>query len=371
MTPLESLLVLNNLSLIGSVKTQQLLRNFGTADKVLQAKRAELTRIPGISEKIADNILHWQKKVSLKEEIAEIEKAGIKLITFQDEQYPSNLKEIYDPPIILYVKGDLLPEDKYSIALVGSRRSSNYGRESAMRLARELGANGFTVVSGLAHGIDTAAHRGALMAKGRTIGVLGSGFNDPYPSENAELIEQISQSSAVISEYSMNTHPDKINFPIRNRIISGLSLGVVIVEAPKHSGAMITAYHALNQNRMVFAVPGRIDMPSFKGTHHLIKEGAKLVENVEDILSEFQYLFPKDMVRKGAFEKEEILHPKLDPNEEKVYSILSNEEKDIDEIISKSGLLPNEVSVALLSLEMKRLVKQLPGKQFTRMSLYT
>jgi DNA processing protein len=291
-------------------------------------------------------------------------------VTLFDEEYPSNLKEIYDPPLVLYVKGTLEGHDKYSVALVGSRRASNYGRETARRLAFDLCHNWFTVVSGLAHGIDSAAHDGALKAEGRTIAVIGSGLNNPYPPDSVDQMEKIAEQGAVISEYSMDTRPDRINFPIRNRIISGLSLGVVVVEAPERSGALITADHALGQNRLVFAVPGRIDAPTFKGNHKLLKQGAKLVESAEDILEEFDYLFPKKEVFRGKFESAEITQPRLEGAEERIFGVLDNEGTYIDEIIEQSGLTPTQVSAVLLQLEMKRLVRQLPGKLFVRSSLY-
>jgi len=369
MTDLESLLILNSLPLLGTIRIQLLLKHFGSPQNVLRARADELVRIPGVNKGIAETILHWQSTVSVEEEMRMAEKAGVRILSFLDQEYPENLKQIYDPPIILYVKGTLLPKDKHAIAIVGSRRSTLYGRETAARLARQLASAGITVVSGLARGIDTAAHEGALQGGGRTIGVLGSGFNHPYPTENLDLMERIARSGAVISEYHMRTTPDPMNFPIRNRVISGLSLGVVVGEAPRHSGAMITVTHALHQNRSVFAVPGRIDSPTFQGNHQLIKEGAKLVENVEDVLSEFEYLFPPEALR---IDRDGTLRgptPNLDEKEQKIFNLLSAEEKDIEEIIIQSGLPAKDVSVVLLQLEVKRLVRQLPGKKFVRARL--
>lgn len=369
MTELESLLILNGLPQLGTVRIQLLLKRFGSPENVLHAGAQELMRVPGIDRKISDSIVNWEKLVSVEEELKMAKEANVRILTFLDDEYPENLKQIYDPPIILYLKGTLLPQDKHAIAIVGTRRSTLYGRETAGRLARQLASAGITVVSGLARGIDTAAHEGALLAKGRTVGVLGSGFNNPYPPENRELMERIAASGAVISEYPMRASPDPMNFPIRNRIISGLSLGVVVGEAPRHSGAMITATHALNQNRSVFAVPGRVDSPTFTGNHRLIKEGAKLVEDADDVLSEFEYLFPPETLRleKGAGPRGPV--PRLDEKEEKVFNLLSAEEKDIEEIIMHSGLPAKEVSVVLLRLEVKRLIRQLPGKKFVRARL--
>ena len=365
-----SLVVLNMVPRVGSVKTRLLIQHFGSPGKVLEASVSQLERVHGISDKIAQGIVGWRNTVQIDDELEKVAKAGLNLVTIIDDDYPVNLKEIYDPPIVLYVKGKLEEQDKYSIALVGSRRASVYGREMAKKLSYQVARNSFTVVSGLAHGIDTAAHRGALQAGGRTIAVIGSGFNKPYPPDSVEMFDQIAEQGAVVSEFPMDMHPDRINFPMRNRIISGLSLGVVVVEAPQQSGALITADHALGQNRLVFAVPGRCDAPGFKGNHKLIKQGAKLVESVEDILEEFDYLFPQKEVIKGKFDMEEVKHPDLNEAERKVFSALDTEEKYIDDIMIESGLSPTEVSAILLQLEMKRLARQLPGKLFVRSNLY-
>jgi len=369
MANLESLLILNSLPLLGTVRIQLLLKRFGGPEEVLHAKADELRRVPGIDKKISDSIVNWQRLVSVEEELRMAKEANLRILTFLDDEYPENLKQVYDPPIILYVRGAFSPEDKHAIAIVGTRRSTLYGRETVARLARHLASAGVTIVSGLARGIDTAAHKGALQARGRTIGVLGSGFNNPYPPENRDLMERIAESGAVISEFPMNAKPDPMNFPIRNRVSSRLSLGVVVGEAPRHSGAMITATHALNQNRSVFAVPGRVDSQTFTGNHRLLKEGAKLVEDAEDVLNEFEYLFPPESLKleKGRGPRGPI--PRLDEKEQKVFNLLSAEEKGIEEIIMQSGLPVKEVSVILLRLEVKRLIRQLPGKKFVRATL--
>jgi DNA processing protein len=371
MTVLESLLILNSLPLLGPVRIQLLLKHFGSPQNILHAGSAELIRVLGIDKKISETIVNWQEAVSVEEEQKMANHANVRIMTFLDDDYPENLKQIYDPPIILYVKGTLVPEDKHAIALVGTRRSTLYGRETAARLARQMASAGITIVSGLARGIDAAAHEGALLAHGRTIGVLGSGFNHPYPVENLDLMDRIAGSGAVISEYPMNATPDKMNFPIRNRVISGLSLGVLVGEAPRHSGAMITVTHALHQNRFVFAVPGRVDSPTFTGNHQLIKEGAKLVENADDILSEFEYLFPPSALKVEKGGPMQGPTPLLDEKEEKIFNLLSAEEKNIEEIIMESGLPARDVSVVLLRLEVKRLIRQLPGKTFVRARLMT
>ena len=366
----QSLLVMNMLPTVGSRKARLLIQHFGSPENVLDAKESQILRVNGIGEKTASIIASWRDTVSIDEELEKVARAKAHLVTFMDDDYPANLVEIYDAPLILYVKGTLEGQDKYSVAIVGSRRASNYGRETASKLAGQLSRSWFTVVSGLAHGIDMAAHRGALQAGGRTLAVIGSGLNNPYPPEAAEMFDEIAEQGAVISEFPMDARPDKINFPIRNRVISGLSLGVVIVEAPARSGALITADHALSQNRLVFAVPGRIDAPTFKGNHSLLKQGAKLVESAQDIIEEFDYLFPKKDVLKGKYEPEPGSAPALEEIELKVYAVIDQEGKHIDEVIQESELRPTEVSAILLQLEMKRLVKQLPGKVFVRSSLY-
>jgi len=371
-TPLESLIILNALPNVGSVKIRLLIERFGSADAALSASEVDLGRVPGIGEQIARDIAHWREHLADPvKELEAVAAAGLQLVSYYDHAYPANLKQIYDPPMVLYVKGTLEERDKHAIAIVGSRRATNYGRTTASRLARDLAANGFTVVSGLALGIDTAAHIGALDGGGRTIGVLGSGFASFYPPENRELAEQVAESGAVVSEFYMECRPTKTNFPIRNRVISGLTLGTVVAEAPANSGAIITAMHALSQNRQVFAVPGRVDAPTFKGNHRLIKEGAKLVESTEDVLSEFDYLFPQGELRATKAQPSSNAaagpRPRLEGHEAAVYELLSGEERHIEELVQGCDLPPGEVSVALLSLEMKHLVKQLPGKYYVRL----
>jgi DNA processing protein len=259
-------------------------------------------------------------------------------------------------------------KDKSAVAMVGSRQTTHYGIETARKLAYQLAYVGVTVVSGGARGIDTAAHQGALSAKGRTIAVLGTGINLIFPTENAELFERIAANGAVITQFPFNRPADKQSFPIRNRIVAGMTLGTVVVEANLTSGALITANMAVEQGRQVFAVPGRIDSPRSKGCHELIKKGAKLCEGAEDILSEFEYLFPASNRPPGASETGVLPALNISDNEQKVYDALGVEELNIDEVIRHSGLPSSAVSVALLGLEMKRLVRQLPGKMFVKNS---
>jgi DNA processing protein len=283
-----------------------------------------------------------------------------------DENYPASLREIYDPPLVLYIKGELTAKDKNAVAMVGSRSTTHYGIETARKLAYQLAYVGVTVVSGGARGIDTAAHQGALAAKGRTVAVLGTGINLIFPPENAELFGRIAENGAVITQFPFNRNGDRQSFAIRNRIIAGMTLGTVVVEADLHSGALITSNFATEYGRQVFAVPGRIDSPRSKGCHDLIKKGAKLCEGAEDILSEFEYLFPGSNRPPSPGETGVLPALELSENEQKVYDALDDEERSIDEVIRKSGLPSSAVSVALLGLEMKRVVKQLPGKLFVR-----
>jgi DNA processing protein len=267
---------------------------------------------------------------------------------------------------VLYVKGKLMPKDKNGVAMVGSRMTTHYGIEVARKLGYQLAYTGVTVVSGGARGIDTAAHQGALSGKGRTICVLGTGISIVFPPENAELFERIAMNGAVVSQFPYNRKADKQSFAIRNRIVAGMTLGTVVVEANLTSGALITANFATEYGRQVFAVPGRIDSPRSKGCHELIKKGAKLCEGVEDILSEFEYLFPASNRPPTANETGVLPALDLSENEQKIFAVLDSEELTIDDVIRQCGLPSSAVSVALFSLEMKRLVKQLPGKLFVK-----
>jgi DNA processing protein len=361
----EALVALNMIEHVGPVRVRQLLDAFGDAPSILRAPRSKLAQVRGIGDEVANSISNWEKNVDLEGELKRISQYGCQIVIPADENYPASLKEIYDPPIVLYVKGTLLPQDKNSVALVGSRMTTPYGMETARKLGYQLAYLGVTVVSGGARGIDTASHQGALNAKGRTIAVLGTGINIIFPTENKELFDRIAESGAVMTQFPFNRKGDKQTFPIRNRIVAGMTLGTVVVEANLSSGALITANMAADAGRQVFAVPGRIDSPRSKGCHDLIKKGAKLCEGVEDILSEFEYLFPAS--NKPSPASTGVLPGiALSENEQKIYDLLSAEEIGIDDIIRSSGLPTSAVSVGLLGLEMKRLVRQLPGKLFIR-----
>jgi DNA processing protein len=362
----EALIALNLIEHVGPVRARLLLEHFGEAPKILQASPSELRRVRNIGDETAAAIADWEKTVDLAGELKRIQEFGCHVLIQTDEDYPASLREIYDPPLVLYVKGALTAKDKNAVAMVGSRMTTHYGVEAARKLAYQLAYVGVTVVSGGARGIDTASHQGALAAKGRTVAVLGTGINIVFPPENVDLFGRIAESGAVITQFPFNRNGDRQSFAIRNRIIAGMTLGTVVVEADLHSGALITANFATEYGRQVFAVPGRIDSPRSKGCHDLIKKGAKLCEGAEDVLSEFEYLFPASNRPASPGETGVLPALELSENEKLVYDSLSQEESSIDEVIRRSSLPSSAVSVALLGLEMKRVVKQLPGKLFVR-----
>lgn len=362
----EALVALNMIGHVGPVRLRQLLEYFGEAPAILQASKSQLLGVQGIGNETAEAIAAWEGTIDLAGELKRISEFGCHILTSSDEDYPALLRQIYDPPIVLYVKGSLISRDKNGVAMVGSRMTTHYGLEVARKLGYQLAYVGVTVVSGGARGIDTAAHQGALNAKGRTVAVLGTGINIVFPAENAELFERIAANGAVVTQFPFNRKADKQSFPIRNRIVAGMTLGTVVVEANLTSGALITSNFAVEYGRQVFAVPGRIDSPRSKGCHELIKKGAKLCEGAEDILSEFEYLFPATNRPAGVSETGTLPALVLSETEQRAYDALSKEESNIDEVIRHSGLPASAASVALLSLEMKRLIRQLPGKMFVR-----
>ena len=298
----------------------------------------------------------------------------IKEITIDDAEYPKNLRNIHTPPKQLYVNGTLLEQDEMAVAIVGSRRATPYGLETAEKLGFELAARGVTVVSGMAIGIDSAAHRGALKAKGRTIAVMGSGHNIIYPPQNEKLYEEIAKTGAVVTEYEADDEPFPGHFPARNRIISGLSLGVVVVEAAKDSGALITANFAAEQGRTVFAVPGKVSSATSSGTNELIRDGACLIQSVDDILQELSIKEIKTVSEEGRGAIDEkisrqtkaYIYNALTDDERRIYKNLSDEPIHVDEILEKTGMEHAKASKVLLDLELKKLITQLPGKQFVR-----
>lgn len=365
MTSTEACIALNMLPTMGPVRLRKLLQVFETPERVLAAKGAELRAVEGIGRDVADQITGWEKAVDLSAELQRIRDFGAEVITAESPMYPRQLREIHAPPIVLYVWGELQERDQHAIAVIGSRRTTHYGTESAKKLSYQLAYAGLTVISGLARGIDTAAHQGALAAKGRTIAVIGSGLNKLYPPENSALAEKIAAGNgAVISEFSMEIEPDRQSFPMRNRIISGWSHGILVVEAGLNSGALITCSQALEQGRNVYAVPGHINAPSAMGSNRLIQQGAKLVMEASDILDDLEILLPEAKPSPAASARP---LPELSEEERRVYDSIRATETSIDEIAARADLPSGNVSSTLLRLELKHLVKQLPGKYFVKL----
>jgi DNA processing protein len=353
-------LALNFIPGVGPVLIKALLDRFGSPKRIFRASRRELARVDGIGERLAEVIKETDVQEKVQRELKLIEELKASIVTLTDQSYPNNLRQIFDPPPLIYVRGDLQMRDKLAISMVGSRLISHYGRMITERIAGDLSRQGVTIVSGMARGIDSAAHRGALSVGGRTIAVLGCGVDIVYPRENRRLFEEITAQGAVISEFPLSTPPEGANFPRRNRIISGLSLGVVVVQANSRSGSLITAGLALEQNRDVFAVPGNVGMAGSRGTNRLIKQGAKLIESAEDILEEVLPRFQ----HQGVESKD--LKIFLEEEEKRVFSLLEDEPIHIDSIIAQTRMSASRISTILLQLELKGLVQQLSGKRFVK-----
>ncbi|MFZ1976970.1 MAG: DNA-processing protein DprA [Bacteroidota bacterium] len=360
---IHGLLRLLSLPRIGPQKIRSLISFFGSPSGVFRASPQQLLRVPGIYEEHAHNIFHRTDDEQFADAQLQLTvKQGIHIVSLWDNDYPELLSKIYDPPVLLFIKGSMLESDQKSIAVVGTRHPSPYGRSTAERFSRDLVQHGICVVSGLARGIDTTAHSAALQSGGRTISVIGSGLDVPYPPENRLLMERIAESGAVVSEFPMGTIPDPANFPRRNRVISGLSLGTVVIESAETGGALITAAMALDQNREVFAVPGNITELRSSGTNKLIRDGrAKLISSVNDIFSEIQVQlhFPFN-------EKAEAQPPSFSIQKRVLFDILSSQPQHIDELADQTRQATSDTLVILLSLECKNLVRQLPGKYFIR-----
>jgi len=341
---------------IGRVRLAQLEKYFGNLEGAWQAEPAELKRA-GLDSRVVRTITSTRPRLSLEAEMEKLERYGVEVFTYHDSGYPSRLKEIYDYPPILYVRGSLLPEDEWCLAVVGTRRATAYGKQVTEEIVTDLARSKITIVSGLARGIDTVAHQSALEADGRTIAVFGCGLDMVYPGENAALARRIREQGALVSEYPPGTKPRAENFPRRNRIMSGLSLGVLVTEAGKTSGAMITARLALEQNREVFAIPGSILSPSSSGANHLIQEGAKMVNDYTDILEELNLT----VVAHQAEIKEII--PASD-TEARLLKQLGSEPTHIDEVCQASNLSISQVSGTLAMMELKGLVRQVGAMSY-------
>ncbi|MHC4527969.1 MAG: DNA-processing protein DprA, partial [Planctomycetota bacterium] len=360
---IEKWLKLNRADNVGPVTFAKLIKHFGSPDRALGASVSELTKVGGIGFKTAEQMARSRDKFDAAAELELADKLAVRIINLDDGRYPPALKQIYDPPPVLYIRGSLTRQDNLAISIVGSRRCSLYGQEQSSRLAHFLSSAGFTICSGMARGIDTAAHQGALSAGGRTVAVQGCGLANIFPPENKKLFALIAESGACISELPLNYEPLAENFPPRNRIIAGLSLGTIVIEAGGRSGALITARAALENNREVMAVPGKIDSPLSKGAHRLIKQGAKLVESVEDVLEALGYIGRelKDHVREAAARATEKMEAplfdagqlNLSKEERAIYDCLDKEPSHIEQIIAETDLPAGKTNAALISLRLK------------------
>ena len=370
---IEAWLALHLAPGFGGATCLKLVAHFGTPQEVLSANKTQLKEASSRLRKETLEALSGAGQEDLflaaRQELARAKEFGIKIITIDEPCYPALLKNIHDPPPVLYVMGDTKELDCRGIAMVGSRAASTYGRSVAEQLAEGLVKQGYTIISGMALGVDTQSHKGALAAGGKTIAVLGCGLDIVYPPSNHLLYKEIAQSGAVVSEYPLGTQPDHFRFPARNRIISGLSLGVVVVEATKRSGSLITANHAAEQGREVFAVPGRIDSMKSTGSHALLQEGAKLVFNIKDIIEELPTGISGQADENILADAGNTLPSvPLSPEEEKIYSFLDVYPSSIDEIVRQCDLTPQKANELLLMLELKGVVESLPGKSYQKNS---
>lgn len=347
---------LRSVPLVGNVLYRRLLERFGSPEAALSASDADLASVRGVSAAVLASLRRHDPRPFAEAECERVRRAGIRIVTIRDPDYPPLLLQIADPPPYLYVKGDPAGLEP-AVAVVGSRRATAYGRTVTARLAEDLARRGVAVVSGMARGVDTAAHQGALAGEGKTVGVLGCGIDVVYPPENRELFDRVADRGALVSEFPLGTGPLAENFPRRNRIISGICRGVLVVEAAERSGSLITAQMALDQGRDVFAIPGNITSSGSSGTNRLIREGAKLVAGVEDILEE---LAPRSSAAFAITPPQ----PDLPPAEAALMGLFGADPLHIDEIIAKSALTVGDVSAMLLRLELKGAVTQLPGKFF-------
>ncbi len=359
MTEREAYILLNMMERVGPVAVRALVERLGSAASIFDADAGSLRTANGVGPETANAIIGQRDSLDLESELTATREQDASIVSWVDPEYPELLREIHDPPLAFYVRGSVDPSNRRVIALVGTRRPSSYGRQTTDRMAYALAEAGFVVISGLAEGIDTVAHRGALKAGKETWAVLGGAIDCLYPTSNRGLAEEVSANGAVISEFPLGRRPDKTTFPMRNRIVSGMSIGVVVVEAAKGSGALITAKQAMEQGRSVFAIPGRIDSPASQGCNALIRDGATLVASVDDILEDYDYLFSQaNLPRRPAA----IRGPELNDEESKLVEVLDQGEGRVDDLIRESGLQPAAVSALLLGLEMKKVVRMLPGQ---------
>jgi len=365
MTSLEAIIALNSLPKIGPVRVRRLLEAFDNEPaRILGASMDKLTRVDGIGAETAKILHGWQDHADPAAEMRDAKERGISIVTQDDADYPAPLRDTYDPPLLLYVWGKIEARDRHAIGVVGSRRATIYGRQATKKLSYQLAHAGFTIISGLARGIDTAAHEAAVAANGRTIAVIGSGLAKLYPPENLGLAEKIAAGNgAVVSEFPLNTAPDKQTFPMRNRIVAAWSRAILVVECPEWSGSLITANLASEYGKPIFAVPGPIDKPTSAGCNKLIRDGATLVSDASHILDDLGEL---PFARPATVEEAGEGSPDLPEDEAKVFSVVTTDEQPVDRIIEACGLPAQVVSATLMKLEMRKLVRAFPGFRYAR-----
>lgn len=367
MTEREALIALNMLPRIGPIRVRRLTAAFGSASGVLAASPTRLRSIDGIGDDTAAIISRWEEHADVTAELASTAERAIQIITPDDPDWPPAFRELPDAPLVLYVWGRVEERDRHALAIVGSRRTTHYGRQCAHKLSFQMAGAGYTIISGLARGIDTASHEGAVAAKGRTIAVLGSGLGKLYPPENMPLAEHIADGhGAVVSEFPLLTSPDQQTFPQRNRIVAGWCTGLLVIECPSRSGALITANLANEYGRQVFAIPGQIDHPSSAGCNELIRNGASLITDGSQILDDLSQLPIRTHTAVPPPEPPPL--PELSVEESSVINALGSDERPVDQIVDSTGLPVGAVSAALLKLELKKLAKQLPGHYYVRVS---
>ena len=378
MTERDALIAMNRVTGLGAITAKRMAERFGSLAAAFDASESDLRAVTGIGPDKAQQFWSDLRQVRADDELARAAKKGVRLVTWEDPGYPTLLKQIADPPLVLYVAGAIEALDRLAVAIIGTRRPTIYGRDCARRFGYQLAGAGYMVASGLALGIDAEAHTGAVQAKGVSVAVLGGALDCLFPKENAGLARSmIDCGGAVVSEYPFGRQPDRQTFPMRNRIVSGLSKGVLVVEAPLNSGTMITVNQALDQNRSVMAVPGRIDSPASQGCHKLLREGARLVTCADDVIEELQDLMagmrqasearPVELARPAPAERPP--EPVLTPEERAVLAQLGVDGVPVDEVVRASGLDAGKVNALLVGLQIKRYVRVLPGGRVARRSV--
>jgi DNA processing protein len=365
MTRKEAYIALNLLPGIGPVRVRKLLEVFETPERILSASAAELRTVRGIGDELIGAITGWEQTIDLQAEMRKITERSLTILTAEDPLYPALLRQVPSPPIVLYVWGQVTERDANAIGVVGSRQATHYGLAMTKKMSFQIAYNGYTIISGLARGIDTAAHEAALAAKGRTIAVIGSGIGKLYPPENMALAEKISAQGAVVTEFPVDYLPDRQSFPLRNRIVAGWCQGVLLTEAPARSGALITCQMAADLGRTLYAVPGNVDRPTSTGCNKLIQQGAKLVISGDDVLDDLMTLFPT--APKSPTLPAIAPAVEISGDEKTVFDAIGTDEPCVDDIIVRTALSAATVSSTLMRLEMKRLVRLLPGQRYVRL----